>query len=244
LTEPRIVGSVKELAKHLHLAEPPVEIAAFDISAIQGAHPVGSRVFFKNGRPVKGLYRHYSIKTVRGQDDFAMMREVLERAWSHVVSEEEEEPDLVLIDGGRGQVSSAIEGMVAAGCDRDDLPPIVGIAKRLDELCLPDRAAPIQIPHGSPALRLLQRIRDEAHRFAVTHHRKVRKRATTRSRLEDIEGIGSVMSKRLLAEFGSLGKISKMKADELLKVPGMSRKRADAVVRALSANRSPKSDKE
>ncbi|MFH1314634.1 MAG: excinuclease ABC subunit UvrC [Candidatus Eisenbacteria bacterium] len=232
-SEPRIVSSVKELAKHLHLPELPVTIAAFDISTTQGAHPVGSRVFFRNGRPLKGLYRHYSIKTVEGQDDFAMMREVLKRAWSHVIGDEEERPDLVLIDGGRGQISSAIEGMLAAGCDRDKLPAVVGIAKRLDEVYLPHRVEPLQIPHGSPALRLLQRIRDEAHRFAVTFHRKVRGRATRRSKLEDIEGIGAVLSKRLLAEFGSLGKIKQLKAEELVGVSGMNIKRAEAVVRAL-----------
>lgn len=230
---PRVVGSVKELARWLHLADLPVEIAAFDISTTQGAHPVGSRVYFKNGRAAKSLYRHYAIQSVAGQDDFAMMREVLRRAWTHVVKQEEDGPDLVLIDGGKGQVSSAIDGMLAAGASRDDLPPLVGIAKRLDELFVPDRSAPIQIPHDSPALRLLQRIRDEAHRFAVTYHRKVRQRRTTRSRLEDINGIGPVLSKRLLAHFGSIGKIKGLKADDLVKVPGMNRNRAAAVASAL-----------
>jgi excinuclease ABC subunit C len=232
-SEPRIVGSVKELARWLHLPALPVKIAAFDISTTQGAHPVGSRVFFKNGRSMKSLYRHYAIQTVGGQDDFAMMREVLRRAWSHVLSGEEDRPDLVLIDGGRGQVSSAIEGILLAGGPPDDLPPLVGIAKRLDELHLPDRSAPIQIPHESPALRLLQRIRDEAHRFAVTYHRKKRDRDTTRSRLEDIDGIGQVLSKRLLAEFGSVDTIKGLTVEDLLKVPGMNKGRANAVVAAF-----------
>jgi excinuclease ABC subunit C len=150
-----------------------------------------------------------------------------------VVDSGEERPDLVLIDGGRGQVSSAVDGMLAAGSRRDELPAVAGIAKRLDEIYIPDRVEPLQIPHGSPALRLLQRIRDEAHRFAVTYHRKVRGRAATRSKLEDIEGIGPVLSKRLLAEFGSLGKIRQLTVEELAGVAGMNRRRAEAVVGAL-----------
>jgi excinuclease ABC subunit C len=236
--EPRVAGSVKELGRWLHLPRLPVEIEAFDISTIQGAHPVGSRVYFKNGRTAKSLYRHYAIQTVSGQDDFAMMSEVLRRAWAHVVEGEEECPDLVLIDGGKGQISSAIDGMVLAGASHDDLPPVVGIAKRLDEIFVPDRPTPVQIPHDSPALRLLQRIRDEAHRFAVTYHRKLRQRQVTRSRLEDVSGIGPVLSKRLLAHFGSIGKIKGLTADELAEVPGISRSKADAVAKALKEDSS------
>jgi excinuclease ABC subunit C len=232
--EPRVPGSIKELARWLHLSQLPIQIAAFDISTTQGSHPVGSRVWFKNARPMKSLYRHYAIKTVTGQDDFAMMKEVLGRAWTHVEEGEEERPDLVLIDGGKGQVTSAIEGVVLAGCDPDDLPALVGIAKRVDELFLPGRSAPVQIPHESPALRLLQRIRDEAHRFAVTYHRKLREGKSMQSVLEEVEGIGQVLSKRLLAEFGSVGKIKGLVVEDLLKVPGMNRKRAEALIRALT----------
>jgi excinuclease ABC subunit C len=164
-----------------------------------------------------------------------MMREVLQRAWAHVISEGEEKPDLVVIDGGRGQVSSAIQGMLAAGCDEADLPAVVGIAKRLDELYLPDRTAPVQIPHSSPALRLLQRLRDEAHRFAVEYHRKLRNQRSTRSRLEEVEGIGPVLSRRLIREFGSLKQIKQLDASELEKVKGMSRNKADALVRVLAS---------
>ncbi len=231
--QPRVAASIKELAKWLHLPDLPIEIAAFDISTIQGAHPVGSRVYFKNARGAKSLYRHYAIQTVAGQDDFAMMREVLRRAWTHVVERDERRPDLVLIDGGKGQVSSAIDGMTLAGAVHCDLPPVVGIAKRLDEIYLPDRSAPIQIPHDSPALRLLQRIRDEAHRFAVTYHRKVHEREITRSALEGIAGIGPTLSKRLLAHFGSIGKIKGLTAEDLMVVPGMNRNRANAVAVAL-----------
>jgi excinuclease ABC subunit C len=231
--QPRVAASIKELTRWLHLPDLPIEIAAFDISTIQGTHPVGSRVYFKNARRAKSLYRHYAIQTVAGQDDFAMMREVLRRAWTHVVEHDEKGPDLILIDGGKGQVSSAIEGMTLAGAARRDLPPVAGIAKRLDEIHLPDRSAPIQIPHDSPALRLLQRIRDEAHRFAVTYHRKVREREVKKSALEDIAGIGPTLSKRLLAHFGSIGKIRGLMAEDLMVVPGMNRRRANAVADAL-----------
>jgi excinuclease ABC subunit C len=234
--EPRVPASIRELARWLHLPRLPVRIAAFDISTTQGSHPVGSRVWFKNGRAMKSLYRHYAIMTVVGQDDFAMMREVLGRAWAHVENRDEERPDLVLIDGGKGQVASAVAGMTLAGCDQGNLPPVVGMAKRLDELFLRDRSAPVQIPHESPALRLLQRIRDEAHRFAVTYHRKLREGRSMRSLLEDIEGIGPVLSKRLLAEFGSVGKMKELGAEDFLKVPGMNTKRAEALARALTGD--------
>jgi excinuclease ABC subunit C len=231
---PRIVNSIKELARWLNLPALPVTIEAFDISTTQGAQPVGSRVFFKNGRPVKGLYRHYAIQTVDGQDDFAMMREVVRRSWTHVEAGEEGRPDLVLIDGGKGQVASAIEGMRDAGTGEADLPPVVGIAKRLDELHLPDRREPVQIPHASSALRLLQRVRDEAHRFAISYHRKLRKREGTKSVLEGIPGIGPVLARRLLTEFGSLEGLRSAGASELVKAKGMTARRADAVMAALA----------
>lgn len=231
--EPGLPTAVTELARWLHLSRAPAAIAAFDISTIQGAEPVGSRVYFRKGRPVKSLYRLYNIKGVQGQDDFGMMREALRRAWGHVETGEEERPDLVLIDGGKGQISSAIEGMLEAGCAREDLPDVAGIAKRLDEIFLPQRADPVQIPHDSPALRLLQRIRDEAHRFAITHHRRLRRRRSLKSRLEDVKGIGPVLSRRLLSEFGSLAGIMKADVETLAQVNGMSNAKAGILLDAL-----------
>jgi excinuclease ABC subunit C len=217
----------------------PVAIQAFDISTTQGAQPVGSRVFFRNGRPVKGLYRHYAIRTVEGQDDFAMMREVVGRSWAHVEAGEEERPDLVLIDGGAGQVASAIQGMRdagagAAGAGAAGLPPVVGIAKRLDELYLPGRQDPVQIPHTSSALRLLQRVRDEAHRFAITYHRKLRTREGTRSLLESAEGIGPALARRLLTRFGSLQALRAAALADLAAVKGMNARKAEAVMAAMA----------
>jgi len=237
---PRVANSVKELARWLNLPEAPDRIAAFDVSTTQGAQPVGSRVYFRNGRPVKGLYRHYAVRIAGRQDDFAMMREIVARSWAHVESGEEERPNLLLIDGGKGQVASAIKGLADAGARRSSLPPVVGIAKRLDELWLADRPDPVQIPHGSSALRLLQRLRDEAHRFAVTYHRKLRGREGTRSLLEEVPGIGPVLARRLLTEFGSIEGARKAGAQALAAVRGMTAARAEAVVAALG--RAPQKD--
>jgi excinuclease ABC subunit C len=236
---PRVANSVKELARWLNLAEPPDRIEAFDVSTTQGAQPVGSRVFFRNGRPVKHLYRHYAVRTAGGrvgaQDDFAMMREIVARSWGHVEAGEEERPNLVLIDGGKGQVSSAIDGMMDAGARRESLPQVVGIAKRLDELWLPDRPDPVQIPHASSALRLLQRVRDEAHRFAITYHRKLRGREGTRSLLEDVPGIGPVLARRLLERFGSVAGLGAASEADLIGVRGMTSGKAGAVLAAVRA---------
>ncbi len=229
----KTAASVTELARWLHLKALPVDIAAFDISTIQGAHPVGSSVYFRNGRPLKSRYRRFNIKTVEGQDDFAMMREVLRRYWSHIVAGEEDAPDLIVIDGGKGQLSSAIMGAADAGADPDDLPPMVGIAKRFDEIYVPGMEDPMQIPRTSPALRLVQKIRDEAHRFAVTYHRKLRTRQGMKSELESIPGIGPILSKRLLKEFGTLGAVREAGVQDLLKVGGMTPNKVEAVLKAF-----------
>jgi excinuclease ABC subunit C len=230
-TETRTVAAVRELQRWLGLREAPAAVAAFDISTTQGSYPVGSRVFFRNGRPVKSLYRHYSIRSVSGQDDFAMMEEALKRAWGHVVTGSEERPDLVLIDGGKGQVSSALAGIVGSG--ESEVPPVVGIAKRLDEVYVPGRSEPVQIPRTSPALRMLQRIRDEAHRFALSYHRKLRSARGMRSVLESVRGIGPVLSRRLLKEFGSLDRIRRADESALAEVRGMNADKAGAVLTAL-----------
>ncbi len=224
--------SLKELMRWLRLSHPPRLIEAFDISTIQGSQPVGSRVAFKDGKPLKALYRHFSIKTVEGQDDFAMMREVTQRAWSHIERGEEEAPDLILIDGGKGQVRSAIQGLKDAGAG-EKLPVVVGIAKRLDEIWFPERSEPLQIPHDSSALRLLQRIRDEAHRFAISYHRKRRRKAAVRSELEVVRGIGSSLAKRLLEEFGSLDRIRDAKPEDLCNISGIGKAKAKRIIEHL-----------
>ena len=229
----KTAASVTELARWLHLEAPPRDIAAFDISTIQGSDPVGSSVYFRNGRPLKSRYRRYNIRSVEGQDDFAMMREVLHRYWSHIVAGEEEPPDLLVVDGGKGQLSSAMKGIVDAGGDPDHMPAMAAIAKRFDEIYVPGREDPLQIPHTSPALRLVQKIRDEAHRFAVTYHRNLRTRKGMKSELESIPGIGPILSKRLLKEFGTLGAVREAGLEDLLKVEGMTGNRAEAVLKAF-----------
>jgi excinuclease ABC subunit C len=149
------------------------------------------------------------------------------------VAGDEERPDLVVIDGGRGQISSAVQGMLDAGGRQGQLPPVVGIAKRLDDIYFPDRSEPVQIPHASPALRLLQQLRDEAHRFAITYHRKVRGKASTKSLLETIPGIGPIIARRLLEAFGSLDGLRGIGAGDLVKVDGMTAKKVDALLEAL-----------
>ena len=235
-TREKVAASVAELGKWLHLDTPPRDIAAFDISTIQGSHPVGSSVFFRNGRPLKSRYRRFNIRTVPGQDDFAMMQEVLHRYWAHIVRGEEDAPDLVVIDGGKGQLSSATKGVVDAGADPEELPPMAGIAKRFDEVYVPGKEDPLQIPRTSPALRLIQRIRDEAHRFAITYHRKLRTREGMKSELESIPGIGPILSKRLLKEFATLGAVRDADLQDLVKVKGMTKVKAEAVHRALGSS--------
>ena len=229
----RVAASVTELGKWLGLPELPLDIAAFDISTIQGSFPVGSSVFFRNGRPLKSRYRRFNIRTVEGQDDFAMMREVLRRYWAHVVSGEEEAPDLIVVDGGKGQLSSALQGVVDAGGDPEDLPAMVAIAKKFDEVFVPAREDPLQVPRTSPALRLIQRLRDEAHRFAVTYHRKLRTRKGMMSELEAVPGIGPILSKRLLKEFGTLRAVRDAEPEDLIKVKGMNKNKAEAMLKAL-----------
>jgi excinuclease ABC subunit C len=229
----RVAASVAELGERLHLAEPPLDIAAFDISTIQGTSPVGSGVFFRNGRPLKSRYRRFNIKTVQGQDDFAMMREVLRRYWTHIISGEEQPPDLVVVDGGKGQLSSAIKGIADAGGDPDNPPAMVGIAKRFDEIYIPGMEGHLQIPRTSPALRLIQKLRDEAHRFAINYHRRLRTKKGMKSELESVPGIGPILSKRLLNEFGTLDAVRDAGLTDLAKVKGMTKNKAEALLKAL-----------
>ncbi len=232
----RIASGIIELARWLPLPKLPVLIEAFDVSTTQGSEAVGSKVCFRNGRPLKSRYRRYQIKTVEGQDDFAMMKEIVRRRWERIVKGEEEVPDLLVIDGGKGQVSSAIEGLIDAGCDPNEVPPIIGIAKRLDEIYLPQASEPIQIPHTSPALRLIQKLRDEAHRFAIGYHRKLRSKRGMKTRLEDVKGIGPVLSRRLLERFGGFDSLREASLDEIATVKGMTVEKARQLIEFLKAD--------
>jgi excinuclease ABC subunit C len=218
--------SVERLQKELYLQAPPADVCAFDISNLGPSDPVGSLVYFRQGKPLKKNYRRFRIKTVVGQDDYAMMREVVSRYFSRVVAGEEKMPNLCLIDGGRGQLNAALAALDEVGIT--DLPTC-GLAKRLEEIILPDEKRSLTLPRHSPALRLLQRIRDEAHRFAITHHKVIRDRKTKGSKLDEIPGVGPKRKEKLLREFGSLAKLREADLEEVAKAVG-SRALAERVL--------------
>src|SRR6056297_3652784 len=231
--EKRTVKAVEKLADYLELDELPSHIEGFDISNIQGTDPVASLVVFKNGRPSKSDYRRFKIRQKEGPDDFAMMKEVVHRRYRRLLEEDRKLPDLILIDGGKGQLNAALAALDELGLD--DMQ-ILGLAKREEEVFLPDREKPIMIPKNSAALHLLQRVRDEAHRFAVNYHRKLRSRRITHSMLERIPGIGPKKRKALLKHFGSLAKIRLADQAQLKEVKGISDKLAFLISDYLEEN--------
>lgn len=190
------------LQQDLRLKELPVHIECFDNSNIQGTSPVSAMVCFKNGKPAKRDYRHFHVQTVVGPDDFASMREVVRRRYSRLVKEEENLPNLIVIDGGKGQLSAAVEALKQVGIYGQ--VPIIGIAKRLEELYYPNDPYPIHISKKSASLKLLQRLRNEAHRFAITFHRNTRSKASLVSVLETIPGVGPKTIDKLLRHFKSV----------------------------------------
>ncbi len=217
---------VKELQDYLDLEELPYRIEGFDISHIQGTDTVASLVVFENGRSKKSDYRRFKIKSVDGVDDFESMREVVYRRYSRLLKEGGEFPDLILIDGGKGQLSSAVKILEDLGRGGEQ---IIGLAKREEEVFLPGASDPIILPRKSEALYLIQRVRDEAHRFAVSYHRHLRSRRLTHSMLDQIPGIGSKRRELLLNHFGSLGKIKQASMEELSQVDGISNKIATEI---------------
>jgi len=235
--------ALSELQQHLNLSEPPVRIECYDVSTLQGTHTVTSMVVFVKGVPRKSDYRRFKIQGVKGQDDFASMQEALRRrfkrmqdagyqlqetpgkkdeynAWSLL-------PDLVIVDGGKGQLNAALE--VLDEFDLRDAVPIVGLAKREEEIFVPGQSEPVTLPRNSPGLFLVQRVRDEAHRFAVEYHRKLRDQGGIASQLDQVPGIGPRRRQMLLRTFGSLEAIRTASVDELAAVPGMTRSAAEQV---------------
>lgn len=199
----------------------PRHIECFDNSNIQGTNPVASCVVFKNGKPSKKDYRHFIIKTVEGPDDFASMKEVLHRRYTRMMAEGEKLPDLVVVDGGKGQLSAAVEAFEEMGI-RGDVA-LVGIAKRLEEIYYPGDSLPLYIDKRSNSLRVIQALRDEAHRFGITHHRLRRSKAQVKSSLDDIKGIGPATATRLMKHFGSLKKMKASSEEEIAAVVGKSK---------------------
>ncbi len=220
-------GAILDLQKALGLPVAPSIIEAFDISNIGGAYATGSLVAFENGEPDKKNYRRFRIKTIAGADDFAMMAEVVSRAYSRRKEEGKRMPDLVLLDGGKGQLNAAVSSLSGLGLKLNT----AALAKEFEHIFIPERDAPVILPRGSPALSLLQRIRDESHRFALTYHRKLRGKSLTESELDEIKGIGEKKKHALLKYFGSVEALKKAEVSELRKAPGITGKDAESVYR-------------
>ena len=226
----RVAREVYELQEALDLPHPPYRIEGFDISNIQGAQPVASIVAFEDGKPLKSGYRRLRMEHIPGPDDFAMMGEAVRRRLERLRTRGEVAPDLILIDGGVGQVGRARQVLEEMGFAH---LPLVGLAKREEEVVLPLGAPSIRLPRRSGALQLLQRVRDEAHRFAISYHRKLRGKAQQSSRLDRIPGIGPARRRQLLQAFGSLDGIRSASREELAALPGFGEKLADTLQEAL-----------
>jgi len=215
----RHVNRIMEQAqKDLHLPELPNYIECFDNSNIQGSFAVAAMVVFRNARPEKNEYRHYNIKTVEGPNDYASMEEIVYRRYKRLLDEEKELPKLIVIDGGKGQLSSAVNSLQKL--ELQNKIPIIGIAKRLEEIYFPGDPFPIYIDKKSETLKLIQQIRDEAHRFGITHHRQKRKKETIKTSLTEIDGIGYETAQKLLRKFKSVINIKKATEEELQAVVG------------------------
>ena len=252
--------SLKELQDHLGLPTAPLRIECYDISNLQGDQVVGSMVVFEDALARKSEYRRFEVRTVDGQDDVASLREVLSRRLARLAAEEAaprpaaapEEggsqerpkgkfaypPNLIVVDGGRPQLAAALEAVEAAG--RHDLA-VISLAKRMEEVYLPGSPDPVVIPRTSEALYLLQRVRDEAHRFAITYHRTLRRKSMTRSVLDGIPGVGETRRKQLVRHFGSVRRASQASLEELEEVPGLGPRLARTIWSHLHGGASPSS---
>lgn len=221
-TKPKLNQDLLEqIQKDLRLSSLPKHIECFDNSNIQGSNPVASCVVFVNGRPAKSAYRHFNVKTVVGPDDYASMTEIVKRRYTGQLKKAESLPDLIVIDGGKGQLNAAIEALKEVGIYED--VAVIGIAKQLEELFYPNDPLPLMLNKRSPALKLMQQIRNEAHRFAITFHRKKRSQHFTRTSLESIQGIGEKTAIQLLRSFGSVEAIKKAPLQEIASIIGQKK---------------------
>ncbi|NLW20644.1 MAG: excinuclease ABC subunit UvrC [Clostridiales bacterium] len=231
VVQERTLGASQELAQALGLSAVPRRIEGFDVSNTQGSQSVASMVVFVDGLPQRKEYRHFNIKTVEGPDDFASLNEALTRRFKRALLPDKPWPlpDLILVDGGPQQLAYALMARNSLGLD----VPIFSLAERLEEVYLPDRDEPLLLDRHSPTLHLIQRIRDEAHRFGITRHRKLRGQASLRSRLEEVPGIGPARRRALLGAFRSMKGIAQADVAALAAVPGMTRQAAQALHSAL-----------
>ena len=227
----RIPQSVYALQRDLQLTALPRRIEGIDISTFQGEHPVGSVVCFIDGRAKRSQYRYFKIRDLAQPDDYAAIHQVVHRRFRGLAERNEPRPDLLLIDGGPGQLTSAIAAL--RELDIAD-QPVVGLAKRFEEVFLSDQRDPLLLPKTSASLRLLQMLRDEAHRFALKNHRQQRTKSALSSTLDHVPGIGPQKSKALLVAFGSVKRIAATPVEEIAALPGFSRKQADALLAHLN----------
>ncbi len=228
--EQRAMRTLTTIQKDLHLPELPRHIECFDNSNISGAHPVAACVVFRNAKPSKKEYRHFNIKTVEGPDDYASMREVLTRRYSRLLSEGADLPQLVVLDGGKGQLSAGIEVLDSLGL-RHQIA-MIGIAKSLNEIYFPGDSLPLYIDKNSETLKVVQRLRDEAHRFGIAHHRNKRSKGQVASALDSITGVGEKTKQLLLRHFKSVKRIKEASEEQLAQVVGPAK--AKLVFNALN----------
>ncbi|MGI9091812.1 MAG: excinuclease ABC subunit UvrC [Gemmatimonadaceae bacterium] len=229
----RAGNPVYELARELGLQTLPRSMVCFDISTTQGTDTVGSCVFFENGRAKRAEYRKFKVKTVVGTDDFASMNEVVSRYFARRIADEKPLPDLVVIDGGKGQLSAAHEAMTSLGLGDH---PLISLAKREEEIFMWGKSEPLKLSRRSGALRMLQQIRDEAHRFAVTFNRKRRTMRTVTSELLSIPGVGDVKRRQLIQRFGSVRGVREASVEDIASVTGFTRASAEKLKAALAAS--------
>ncbi|QSH40418.1 excinuclease ABC subunit UvrC [Lentisphaerota bacterium ZTH] len=223
--------AVKDLQEVLKLPNSPTTIEGFDNSNIMGTMAVSSMVCFENGRPARDKYRRFRVRSVNQIDDFATMKEVLQRHYGKKLREQRPLPDLIMVDGGKGQLSAAIDILVDIGCPP---LPVIGLAKKREEIFIPGRSEPVVLDRHSPALRLLQALRDEAHRFAISYHRQLRDKRLQESLLDDIPGVGEKRKAQLLRSFGSVRRLRKATAEQIMaKVPGTGKVFAERIVEFL-----------
>lgn len=223
---------LSQLQKDLRLNQLPKHIECFDNSNFQGKYPVSAIVVFKDAKPSKKDYRHFNVKTVEGPNDFATMEEAVYRRYKRLTEEGEALPQLIVIDGGKGQLSSAMNSLKKLGIEKQ--VTVIGIAKRLEEIYYPGDSLPLYIDKKSESLKIIQHLRDEAHRFGITFHRKKRDKGTLKSELEDIEGIGKTTVEKLLTKFKSVKKIREASDDELSEV--LNRTQLNALKSYFSSN--------
>jgi excinuclease ABC subunit C len=212
-----VPAGLRALQRDLQLDRLPRKIECFDISNIQGSDSVASMVVFVDGKPRKSEYRKFRISTVSGPNDFASMQEVIRRRYTRLLDEHSTLPDLIMVDGGKGQLSSAVEVLEALAIKNQ---PIIGLAKRLEEVYTPGRSEPELIPKDSAGLRLLQQVRDEAHRFAITFHRSLRAKRTLQTELHQIPGVGEKRARELLEAFGSVQGVKFATLEQLAELVG------------------------